>query len=55
MSFAPFVGVNNQDYSILLGRGLILQENTEIYTWLFNTWLSLCPASLPLESSTKIK
>ncbi|KAH9702052.1 protein FAR1-RELATED SEQUENCE [Citrus sinensis] len=40
MPFAPFVGVNHHGQSILLGYGLISHEDTETFTWLFDTWLS---------------
>ena len=39
MPFAPFVGVNHQGRSILLGCGLISKENTETFVWLFSKWL----------------
>jgi hypothetical protein len=39
MPFAPFVGVNHHGQSILLGAGLISNENTETFVWLFSTWL----------------
>ncbi|XP_035545047.1 protein FAR1-RELATED SEQUENCE 8-like [Juglans regia] len=39
MPFAPFVGVNHHGQSILLGAGLISSEDTETFTWLFQTWL----------------
>ena len=41
MSFAPFVGGNHHGQSILLGCELISYKDTEIFTWLFRTWL-LC-------------
>ncbi|XP_024037579.1 protein FAR1-RELATED SEQUENCE 5-like [Citrus clementina] len=46
MSFAPFVGVIHHGQSILLGCELISHEDTEIFSWLFDTWLSCmfgCP------------
>ncbi|GFY98617.1 FAR1-related sequence 3 [Actinidia rufa] len=39
MPFAPFVGVNHHGQSILLGCGLISHEDTESFSWLFQTWL----------------
>ena len=39
MPFAPFVGVNHHGQSILFGAALISRENTEIFLWLFETWL----------------
>ncbi|KAF5450049.1 hypothetical protein F2P56_030430 [Juglans regia] len=38
MPFALFVGVNHHGQSILLGAGLISREDTETFTWLFQTW-----------------
>ncbi|KAF5449781.1 hypothetical protein F2P56_030193 [Juglans regia] len=40
MSFAPFVGVNHYGQSILLGARLISSQDTEMFTWLFQTWLN---------------
>ena len=37
MSFAPFVGVNHHGQSILLGCGLISNENVDIFVWLFES------------------
>ncbi|XP_042941235.1 protein FAR-RED IMPAIRED RESPONSE 1-like [Carya illinoinensis] len=37
MPFAPFVGVNHHRQSILFGAGLISSEDTETFTWLFQT------------------
>ncbi|XP_022899528.1 protein FAR-RED IMPAIRED RESPONSE 1-like [Olea europaea var. sylvestris] len=39
MPFAPFVGVNHHGQSTLLGCGLISNENTFTFVWLFITWL----------------
>jgi hypothetical protein len=39
MPFAPFVGVNHHGHSILLGAGLISNEDTKTFVWLFNAWL----------------
>ncbi|KAI8567773.1 hypothetical protein RHMOL_Rhmol02G0147700 [Rhododendron molle] len=38
MPFAPFVGVNHHGQSILLGCGLISNEDTKSFSWLFETW-----------------
>ncbi|XP_024035513.1 protein FAR1-RELATED SEQUENCE 5-like [Citrus sinensis] len=46
MPFAPFVRVNYHGQSILLGCGLISHEDTETFTWLFDTWLS-CMSGCP--------
>ncbi|XP_059670869.1 protein FAR1-RELATED SEQUENCE 5-like [Cornus florida] len=40
MQFAPFVGVNHHGQSVLLGCGLLSNEDTDTYTWLFETWLA---------------
>ncbi|XP_024041931.1 protein FAR1-RELATED SEQUENCE 5-like [Citrus clementina] len=48
MPFAPFVGVNHHGQSILLGCGLISREDTKIFTWLFEAWLSCMFDSPPL-------
>ncbi|KAL3830804.1 hypothetical protein ACJIZ3_019606 [Penstemon smallii] len=39
MPFAPFVGVNHHGQSILLGCGLLGNETTDSFIWLFNAWL----------------
>ncbi|XP_028074239.1 protein FAR-RED IMPAIRED RESPONSE 1-like [Camellia sinensis] len=46
MPFAPFVGVNHHGQSILLGCGLLSNENTETFLWLFREWLS-CMSDVP--------
>ncbi|XP_042940727.1 protein FAR-RED IMPAIRED RESPONSE 1-like isoform X1 [Carya illinoinensis] len=47
MPFAPFVGVNHHGQSILLGAGLISSEDTETFTWLFQTWLNCMDGDAP--------
>ena len=47
MLFASFVEVNHHGQSILLGCGLISHEDTETFTWLFDTWLSCMSGSPP--------
>ncbi|KAG6646712.1 hypothetical protein CIPAW_07G027200 [Carya illinoinensis] len=47
MPFAPFVGVNHHGQSILLGAGLISSEDTETFTWLFQTWLTCMDGKAP--------
>ncbi|GFY85747.1 FAR1-related sequence 3 [Actinidia rufa] len=37
MPFAPFAGVNHHGQSILLGCGLISHEDTESFSWLFQS------------------
>ncbi|XP_040988968.1 protein FAR1-RELATED SEQUENCE 5-like [Juglans microcarpa x Juglans regia] len=39
MPFAPFVGVNHHGQSILLGCGLISNEDANTFEWLFKSWL----------------
>ncbi|XP_038680234.1 protein FAR-RED IMPAIRED RESPONSE 1-like [Tripterygium wilfordii] len=40
MPFAPFLGVNHHGQSILLGCGLICNEDTDTFIWLFSAWLA---------------
>ncbi|GFS40197.1 hypothetical protein Acr_00g0067080 [Actinidia rufa] len=40
MPFAPFVGINHHGQSTLLGCGLISKEDTEPFSWLFQTWIT---------------
>ncbi|KAK1559828.1 hypothetical protein Q3G72_018862 [Acer saccharum] len=47
MPFAPFVGVNHHGQSILLGAGLISNEDTETFVWLFQTWLQCMDGITP--------
>jgi hypothetical protein len=47
MPFTPFVGMNHHGQSILLGAGLISNENTETYVWLFSTWLECMNGKAP--------
>ncbi|XP_028085062.1 protein FAR-RED IMPAIRED RESPONSE 1-like [Camellia sinensis] len=46
MPFAHFVGVNHHGQSTLLGYGLISGEDTETFTWLFQSWLT-CMSGCP--------
>ncbi|XP_022864241.1 protein FAR1-RELATED SEQUENCE 5-like [Olea europaea var. sylvestris] len=39
MHFPPFVGVNHHGQSTLLGCGLLSNEDTYTFVWLFKTWL----------------
>ncbi|CAA2953786.1 Hypothetical predicted protein [Olea europaea subsp. europaea] len=39
MPFAPFIGVNHHGQSTLLGYGLLSNEDTKTFVWLFRTWL----------------
>ncbi|XP_022891883.1 protein FAR1-RELATED SEQUENCE 5-like [Olea europaea var. sylvestris] len=47
MSFAPFVGVNHHGQSTLLGCGLVSNEDTETFVWLFRTWLQCMHGQAP--------
>ena len=47
MPFAPFVGVNHHGQSILFGCGLISNENTNAFIWLFNSWLKCMNGRAP--------
>ncbi|PIA65430.1 hypothetical protein AQUCO_00100727v1 [Aquilegia coerulea] len=39
LKFASFVGVNHHGQSILFGCGLLADETSETFEWLFNAWL----------------
>ncbi|XP_041017975.1 protein FAR-RED IMPAIRED RESPONSE 1-like [Juglans microcarpa x Juglans regia] len=47
MPFAPFVGVNHHGQSILLGAGLLSNEDTETFVWLFRMWLDCMNGRAP--------
>ncbi|XP_022889311.1 protein FAR1-RELATED SEQUENCE 5-like [Olea europaea var. sylvestris] len=47
MPFAPFVGVNHHGQSILLGCGLVSNEDTNTFVWLFRTWLQCMHGQAP--------
>ncbi|KAG6714781.1 hypothetical protein I3842_05G219200 [Carya illinoinensis] len=47
MSFAPFMGVNHHGQLILFGCGLISNEDTETFVWLFNAWLKCMHGQAP--------
>ena len=47
MPFALFVGVNHHGQSILFGCGLILNEDTNTFVWLFDVWLSSMSRKAP--------
>ncbi|XP_071741407.1 protein FAR-RED IMPAIRED RESPONSE 1-like [Rutidosis leptorrhynchoides] len=47
MPLAPFVGVNHHGQSVLLGCGLISNEDTKTFTWLFRTWLTCMSGRAP--------
>ncbi|XP_020200945.1 protein FAR1-RELATED SEQUENCE 5-like [Aegilops tauschii subsp. strangulata] len=39
MPCAPFIGINNHNQSLQFGCGLVRNEDTDGYTWLFKTFL----------------
>ncbi|XP_052173721.1 protein FAR1-RELATED SEQUENCE 5-like isoform X2 [Diospyros lotus] len=47
MPFAPFVGVNHHGQSTLLGCGIVSNEDTETFVWLFRTWLECMEDQAP--------
>ncbi|XP_052192352.1 protein FAR1-RELATED SEQUENCE 5-like [Diospyros lotus] len=48
MPFAPFVGVNHHGQSTLLGCGLVSNEDTGTFVWLFRTWLECMEGQAPV-------
>ncbi|WOK95268.1 protein FAR1-RELATED SEQUENCE 6 isoform X1 [Canna indica] len=47
MPFVPFIGVNHHGQSILFGCGLLSNEETVTFAWLFRAFLSCMPESSP--------
>ncbi|CAL9748872.1 unnamed protein product [Musa acuminata subsp. burmannicoides] len=47
MPFVPFVGVNHHGQSILFGCGLLSNEDTMTFTWLFRAFLSCMSGRAP--------
>ena len=47
MPFAPFVGVNHYGQSILLGCGLLSNEDINTFIWLFESWLKCMSRRAP--------
>ncbi|XP_022868361.1 protein FAR1-RELATED SEQUENCE 5-like isoform X1 [Olea europaea var. sylvestris] len=47
MPFAPFVGVNHHGQSILLGCGLLSNEDTGTFVWLFRIWFECMHGQAP--------
>ncbi|XP_022857678.1 protein FAR-RED IMPAIRED RESPONSE 1-like [Olea europaea var. sylvestris] len=45
--FYPFVGVNHHGQSTLLGCGLVSNEDTRTFVWLFRTWLQCMHGQAP--------
>ena len=43
MSFAHFIGINHLGESIIFGCGLLSDEDTDSFVWVFRQWLqSIC-------------
>ncbi|XP_022883150.1 protein FAR1-RELATED SEQUENCE 5-like [Olea europaea var. sylvestris] len=47
MPFAPFVRVNHRGQSTLLGCGLLSNEDTDTFVWVFKTWLECMHGQAP--------
>ncbi|XP_073154067.1 protein FAR-RED IMPAIRED RESPONSE 1-like [Henckelia pumila] len=47
MPFAPFIGVNHHGQSTLLGCGILSNEDTETFVWLFRIWLECMEFQTP--------
>ncbi|XP_074560094.1 protein FAR1-RELATED SEQUENCE 5-like [Curcuma longa] len=45
--FAPFVGVNHHNQTILFGCGFLSDEKTESFVWLLNTFIEAMPKGAP--------
>ncbi|XP_022883238.1 protein FAR-RED IMPAIRED RESPONSE 1-like [Olea europaea var. sylvestris] len=50
MSFAPFVGINH--HGMLLDCGLVSNESTKTFVWLFRTWLQCMHGQAPKRITT---
>ncbi|KAG8377300.1 hypothetical protein BUALT_Bualt08G0014900 [Buddleja alternifolia] len=48
MPFAPFMAVNHHGQSVFLGCGLLADETTESFVWLFHAWLTCMSGQAPL-------
>ncbi|CAH9116563.1 unnamed protein product [Cuscuta epithymum] len=48
MPFAPFVGVNHHGKSLLMGCGLVSNEDTQTFVWLFKAWLECMNGIAPM-------
>ncbi|KAK2651534.1 hypothetical protein Ddye_011390 [Dipteronia dyeriana] len=52
MPFVTFVGVNHHGQSILFGCGLVSNEDTKTYIWLFESWFACMFGCAPKSIST---
>ncbi|XBJ23026.1 hypothetical protein VPH35_001293 [Triticum aestivum] len=59
MIFAPFTGVNHHLQSVFFGAAFLLNEKTESYVWLFETFLKamggVAPTLIITDEATSIK
>ncbi|XP_037480462.1 protein FAR1-RELATED SEQUENCE 5-like [Triticum dicoccoides] len=52
MPRAPFIGINNHNQSLQFGCGLVRNEDTHDYTWLFKTFLECMGGLAPMNIIT---
>ncbi|XP_020193940.1 protein FAR1-RELATED SEQUENCE 5-like [Aegilops tauschii subsp. strangulata] len=52
MPCAPFIGINNHNQSLQFGCGLVRNEDTDGYVWLFNTFLECMGGLAPMNIIT---
>lgn len=52
MPFAPFVGVNHHNQSVLFGCALLTDDTKATYVWLFKTWLKAMRGRQPVSVIT---
>ncbi|XP_037427532.1 protein FAR1-RELATED SEQUENCE 5-like [Triticum dicoccoides] len=52
MSCAPFIGINNHNQSLQFGCGLVRNEDTDGYTWLFKNFLECMGVVAPMNIIT---
>lgn len=47
MPFAPFVGVNHHQHSVMFGCALLVDKSIESYVWLFKAWFEAMGGRYP--------
>ena len=52
MPCAPFIGINNHNQSLQFGCGLVRNEDTNGYVWLFKTFLECMDGLAPMNIIT---
>ena len=52
MPCAPFIGINNHNQSLQFGCGLVRNEDTDGYVWLFKTFLECMDGLAPMNIIT---